>query len=203
VKKTNLVTLAALGLTCLIWTVGARATEAGDWLVRAGVNNVDPQSNNSDVVEVDSAASLVFDVTYMFSKHGAVELLASAPFNHDIRLLDGTKVGETDHLPPTLSVQYHFVPDSRWRPYVGIGINWTLFFNEDTKGPLNESDLDLDDSFGVAYQAGLDITLTDRWFLNADLRWMSISTDAKLDGEKLDTVSINPWVYGMNVGYRF
>src|SRR5690606_18520805 len=113
------------------------------------------------------------------------------------------KVGETKHLPPTVSLQYHFAPAAKFRPYVGVGVNYTLFFSEDTQGALAGSKLELDPSFGLAAQLGADIALNDDWFVNLDLRWVDIDTDATLDGASLGSVAIDPVVFGLSIGRRF
>ena len=178
--------------------------EAGDWIVRVGAGTVDPKSNNGAVVSVDAGTTLVFNGTYMFTDNLGLELLAAAPFSHDITLATGgAKVGETKQLPPTLSLQYHFVTDSAWSPYVGAGLNYTLFFDEETVGPLAGSSLDLDPSFGIATQAGIDYALSDTKLINFDVRWMKIETDADLDGVFLETVEIDPLVYSLTFGWRF
>ncbi len=195
------VAMVALGVTG-VWP--AQAFEAGDWIVRAGAKRVDPKSDNNDVVNVADDTQFTFDVTYMFTDHFGLELLAAAPFSHDIRLNDGgTTVGSTDHLPPTLSAQYHFNPSGRFQPYVGLGLNWTLFFSEDTTGPLAGADLSLDNSLGLAAQVGFDVAVNDNWLVNFDLRWIDIDTDATVDGDDLGTVEIDPTVIGINFGYRF
>lgn len=179
------------------------AHDAGDKLFRVGVTTVDPKSNNNPTVDVDSGTTLTFNGTWFYSENWGIELLAALPFSHDIELKDGTKVGETDHLPPTLSLQYHFIPDGKFQPYVGAGVNMTLFFDEDLSGPLAGSDLDLDTSFGLAAQVGVDIELNDKWLLNFDVRWIDISTEAEVDGTSIGDVDIEPLVYGINIGYRF
>ena len=88
-------------------------------------------------------------------------------------------IAEVDHLPPTLSLQYHFNPDGRFRPYIGAGLNYTTFSNEDTKGALAGSDLELDDSWGAAGQIGADVGLNDNWFLNLAVRYIDIDSDAR------------------------
>lgn len=181
----------------------AIAFEPGDWLIRAGVTNVDPKSNNHEIVSVDSAASLSLNFTYMMTDVWAVEVLAAYPFEHDIYLVDGPKVGSTKHLPPTVSLQYHFMPTSKFQPYVGVGINYTNFFSEKTTGPLTGSNLSLGDSWGLAGQIGFDVMIGDNWFLNLDARYMNIETKAKLDGTSIGTVKIDPMVYGGHVGFRF
>ena len=181
----------------------AAAAEAGDWTFRAGPYLVAPKSDNSDIVSVDDGYSLGFTLSYNYSDSWAVELLAATPFSHDINLNGGGKVAETKHLPPTLSIQYHWVNETAFRPYVGLGLNYTTFFDESTEGALAGSDLSLDDSFGFASQLGANFMLNDRWDLNIDIRWINIETDATLDGADIGTVEIDPVVGGINLGYRF
>jgi outer membrane protein len=155
-------------------------------------------------VSVDSGQSLTFTATYMLSPHLGVELLAAWPFSHDITLnADGSKVAETKHLPPTLSLQYHFLPDGRIRPYVGAGLNATIFFDEKTTGALEGANLSLDDSFGAAAQLGVDFALSGDWMLNVDARWIDIDTDARLDGVGIGSVAIDPYAFGISIGRRF
>ena len=182
----------------------AQAYEKGDWLVRVGGGMVDPNSSNGDVVSVDSGTSLVFNGTYFLSPNLGLEVLAALPFSHDIKLLDGTKVGETKHLPPTVSLQYHFNTDAAFRPYVGGGLNYTLFFDEKLSGPLDGNTLKLDPSFGFAAQIGADLDLSDSMFLNFDVRWINIETDASIPEAALDfKVEIDPMVYSLTLGWRF
>ena len=181
----------------------AQAYEAGNWLLKVGVADVIPKSNNSDIVDVTSAFSLTLDVTYMLTPNWGVDLLAAWPFTHDIELKDGTTVGQTKQLPPTLSLQYHFLPQNNIRPYLGLGVNYTFFFDEETSGPLRRQSLSLGSSWGLAAEVGVDISINDDWFFNADLRYMDIDTDAKLDGANLTTVNIDPVVVGISIGRRF
>lgn len=182
----------------------ASAYESGDWLVRVGAGHVDPKSSNGDIAKVDSGTSLVFNGTYFYSPNFAVEVLAALPFSHDIKLADGgTKVGEAKHLPPTVSLQYHFDTQSAFKPYVGAGLNYTLFFDESTTGPLEGLDLDLDASFGLAAQVGANFDYSDTMFVNFDVRWIDINTDAELDGSELEEVEIDPIVYSLTIGWRF
>jgi outer membrane protein len=212
--KSSKYLLAAGALLALVASP-ALAYEAGTWVLRAGVGVVAPDSDNlvidsETVIDVDDGTSLTLMGTYMFSRHWAFDILASWPFNHDIKL-GGTKIAETDHLPPTFSMQYHFLPDSTIQPYVGAGINYTTFFSTDVEQVLTDltgvTDIDLDDSFGFALQLGADWTFGNRWLLNVDLRWIDIESDLTAsDGaisEEVGTVKIDPWVYSINVGYTF
>jgi outer membrane protein len=187
----------------LALAAGPAFADAGDWDLKAGPYLVSPKSDNSDIVSVDDGVSLGFSVSYAFTDNWAFEVLAATPFSHDINLVGGDKVAEVKHLPPTFSLQYHWINDSAFRPYVGFGLNYTTFFDESTSGALDGVDLSLDDSFGFAAQLGGNFELNERWFLNLDLRWINIETDAKLDGVDAGKVEIDPFVGGLNIGYRF
>ena len=187
----------------------AHAVEQGDWLLRFGVTMVSPDASSSgvvadDAVDVDDGTSVSVDFTYMMRENIGIEVLAAYPFSHDITL-NGTKIADTDQLPPTVSVQYHFQPKSNVRPYAGIGLNYTTFFSESitTEGTnAGLTSLSLDDSFGLALQAGLDFSLTDKWYLNLVLRYINIKTTAKTNVGDIN-VDINPWVYTLGVGTSF
>ena len=182
-KMTHLVLALVAGL--IIQPLTADASQ-GDWLVRAGVGVVDPKSDNlslsaTDEIQVDDGTSATIEGTYMFADHWGVELLAAWPFSHDVQLQSTggeSDVAEVEHLPPTLSLQYHFNPDGTFRPYIGAGLNYTTFMDEKTKGALAGTDLSLDDSWGMAGQVGLDYGLGENWFLNAAVRYIDIDSDA-------------------------
>jgi outer membrane protein len=199
--KTSHALLATLAVAAISST--AQAQETSQWIWRSGVHSVQPKSDNHDIVNVDASTMLTFNGTYLFAPNWGVEVLAALPFDHDINLNGGGKVAETKQLPPTLSVQYHFNPSGIVRPYVGAGLNYTLFFSEDTAGALSGSKLELDPSIGPAAQVGLDVSIGSTWFVNIDARWMDIDTDVKLDGESLGTVEVDPYAYGISIGRRF
>lgn len=181
----------------------AAAQDAGDWIVRTGFHSIEPKSRNHALVEVENQIGLTFTATYMLAPNWGVELLASLPFTHDITLNGAGVVAETDLLPPTLSAQYHFNPNGRVRPYVGAGLNYTVFSDERTWGALQGTKLELDPSFGPAAQLGVDIDVIPGWIINVDARWFDIDTDAKLDGADLGTIEIDPVAFGLSIGHRF
>lgn len=198
----TLVIVAAAAI--VVFSSTANAYEKGDWLLRVGVGNVDPKSSNGLVASVDSGTALVFNGTYFFTPNLGLEILAASPFSHDVKLAaDGTKVGEVKHLPPTFSLQYHFDTAGAFKPYAGAGINYTLFFDEKTTGPLAGTSLKLDDSVGLAAQLGADFDISERMFVNVDVRWIDIDTDAELDGAALEEVEIDPLVYSVTLGWSF
>ena len=194
-------------LTGIALSVGfagtAIAFEPGDWLVRVGASYVSPASDNHEVVSVESATSMTFNFSYMMTDVWALELLAAYPFKHDLELQDGAKVGSTKHLPPTLSIQYHFSPTSQLQPYVGFGINYTNFSSEKTTGLLEGTELSLGDSWGLAGQIGFDVLINDDWFFNLDARYIDIETKAILDDVSLGKVEVDPWIFGAHIGFRF
>ncbi|MCP5158020.1 MAG: outer membrane beta-barrel protein [Gammaproteobacteria bacterium] len=208
ILKSTMVAALAGGL----FTGAVQAYEAGNWLVRAGVWGIYPESDNLTfnvnrrtraTLDVDDGYSLGFNITYMVNPNIGIELLGAWPFKHDISMTGAGKVAETKQLPPTLFVQYHFMPSGTIHPYVGVGLNYTNFFSEKTKGALSGASLKLEDSWGAAGQLGIDIDVAPNWFVNADISYMNIETDAKVNGVGIGTVKINPWVVGLNVGTRF
>lgn len=196
-------TKGILALALLGASSAALAHEKGDWLLRVGGGSVDPKSNNGDVVDVDNGTSATISLGYMITEHWAVDVLAAWPFKHNINLKDGTRVASTKQLPPTVLMQYHFLPNADFQPYIGLGVNFTTFFDTDTTGPLAGTSLKLKDSWGLAGQVGLDWMWGDKWFFNLDAKYIDIETDAILDGVFLEKVEIDPMVYTASVGYRF
>ncbi|MGE0621187.1 MAG: OmpW family protein [Pseudomonadales bacterium] len=211
---------AIVAAVTTLWANAALATEAGDWLIRAGVSYIVPKSDNGTIpgdgdevpdiqVDVDDAAMLTFDGTYMITDNFGVELLAALPFEHDIYgRIDGVdgkvKLATVKHLPPTLSAVWRFNSDGQFQPYVGAGVNWTIFFDEQEKGPLDDPSvsLKLDDSWGLAGVVGVDVFLTDRMFINGNIRYMDIDSDVKVNGDKVVTAKVDPWVYAINIGWK-
>ncbi|UCC14425.1 MAG: OmpW family protein [Gammaproteobacteria bacterium] len=224
-----------LAAAIFIAAPAALAHEAGDFYVRVGGSNVDPDDPNGDIdltglepittgvqdINVDDAWSLTFTGSYQWTENWAVELLAAYPFEHDISVDTLGKVGSTKHLPPTLSLQYHFLPKGKFQPYVGAGVNYSIFFDDGAEGLVDEvgGDVEIEDnSFGLAGQVGFDYMFNDKWFVNLDFRYISIETKAKVTlpalqdsdigldfpgGTIKEDVDINPWVYGVNIGYKF
>lgn len=190
----------------MVATANCMAYESGDMIVRVGAANVDPHTSNDTSVpglDVDDNTQLGITGTYMLTDNIGIELLAATPFKHDITL-NGAKVGETKHLPPTLTLQYYPMDSSSaLQPYVGLGINYTAFFSESTTGALAGTNLELDSSWGLAGQLGIDYTINDQWLLNAAVWKMDINTDVNVNGSNLGELEIDPMVYMMSVGYTF
>jgi len=188
----------------------ATAAQAGDWLLKVGATQVRPGSDNGDVLggtvdlDVDDNIQPGISLTWMATDRIGIELLGALPFEHDISSHAlGGRIATTKHLPPTLSVQYHFLPAAAVQPYVGVGVNYTRFFGTDTTGALNGSRLVLDDSFGLAGQVGVQVPVNDGWFINADVRYIDIDTDVHLNSSRIGTANIDPWVTTVGFGLAF
>ncbi len=240
--------LLAAAVVSVAAAMPAVAQEAGDWQFRLGLGYIATDTGNDDLVfsgmpldtfniDVDDQLGVVFDLTYFLSPNWGIELLASTPYTHDI---DGAgalaglgKIGETKHLPPTLSLQYHFSPGQKFRPYVGAGLNYTLFVDDSTNQGLHDgvvatangalgtnfsggnTNLSIDESFGAAFQAGLDVDLSEKWFLNLNVRYIMIDVDAGLRTSTFDPAGneqlffsrletdIDPFIYSTQLGFRF
>ncbi|HSP32300.1 MAG TPA: OmpW family outer membrane protein [Halomonas sp.] len=200
--------LLTTGLAVATLSVSSQAFAygAGDFFTRVGVAKVAPTSDNGSLasgalsVDVQDKTDFAFTLGYRFHDKVGVEVLAALPFEHDIHL-NGDNIASTKHLPPTLTLQYYPLggTQSRVQPYVGAGINYTHFSDED----LAIGDLDLNDSWGAAGQVGIDLLIDDNWALNAAAWYIDIDTDASVNGASAGTVEIDPLVVMAGLGYRF
>ncbi|ODV25528.1 MAG: hypothetical protein ABT19_03605 [Rhodanobacter sp. SCN 68-63] len=200
----------ALALTAVALALGtasaACAADTFPWVLRVGVHTVNPKSNNGTLAgmkaTVESDTTPTFSLEYMFDRNWGVDVLASLPFKHTVRL-DGVSAATTRQLPPTIGVNYHFMPDAMVSPFVGAGLNYTRFFETRGVGPLQGAHVSIANSFGAAAHAGLDLRINDRWLVTADVRWISIAGDVKANGSKVGKANIDPLAYGLSIGYRF
>ena len=221
-NKTLTTALALLSFNAL-------AVEQGDWMLHLRAINVAPNDDSSMIrvdgtgvagtgVNVDDNMSLDISLGYMFTDNWAVELLADLSSKHSVSsqglaglgVPNGTDVVDTNVLPPTLFLQYQFNPKGKVRPYAGVGLNYTLFFNDELTGPaqavLGASKLDIDSSVGVAAQLGIDWELKNNWSFNIDVKYIQIDTEATFDtaiGRASVDIDINPTVFGIGFGKTF
>lgn len=198
----TLVSALALGAAALALTAPAHAQSQGDWTVGIGVANANPKSNNGTLAggaaTVGDDTQLSLTAEYFPWDNIGIELLAASPFEHQISI-NGAGVGSTKHLPPTLSVNYHFPTQGVIKPFVGLGVNYTTFFEE--ASPLGT--LELDDSVGLAASIGADWQISDRGAIRLNVRYIDISTDATLNGAAIGTAEIDPVVVGVSYVHRF
>ncbi len=205
--------LVIAGLSVLSSTpMAALAYESGDMILRVGAAQVQPQNKYESYfssakygvghIGVNKDTQLNINAVYMLTNNIGVELLLASPFTHKITMMN-IELGETKQLPPTLSVQYYMNNSSIVTPYVGAGINYTIFYNEnlDYFGIKN---IELKNSIGLALQAGIDIDLGKNWGLNVDLRQIDIDTEVKSahSANGID-VYVDPLVYSLTALYKF
>lgn len=206
-------------IVCFLFASFAFSGE-GEWLFRGRLISVAPNDDSTEIlttgteVTVDDAVVPEIDLTYMFNENWGLEVIA-ATSPHDLSTvngaLGGADAGEVWALPPTFTLQYHFGYKQSIDFYAGLGLNYTLFhsydLSDDLEG-LGVGDIDFDDSFGLAANLGADFKITDKWFINIDMKYIDINTTADLElatGGVLASVDvdINPWVVGIGGGFRF
>ncbi len=147
------------------------------------------------------------DISYYFTDNIAAELILGTTYaNIDAAgSIDALgKVGKTWLLPPTLTLQYHFTDFGAFKPYVGAGVNYTLFYNQSGKGAF--SDLDVENEFGAALQVGFDYMVDEHWGVNFDVKKLFLEPEWKvnLDGAPLSgKAKLDPWLIGTGITYRF
>ena len=196
-KKVSLLVAAVL------LAPSAFAHQAGDILVRGGAVMVSPSNDSSNTLDVQSDTQLGLTFSYMLTDNWGVELLAATPFSHSVHS-DGGEVAKVKHLPPSLMAQYYFGnAQSKVRPYVGAGINYTFFFDEEGRNGLDGANVEADDSWGLAAQAGLDMAVTENLFVNGSIWYMDIDTDVTVNGGPAIKTSIDPIGLMVGLGYRF
>lgn len=206
--RTILVSALALAAT------PALAQSTGTWTIGIGAHNVAAKSNNGTLtatplgnlrMDVGNNVRPTITAEYFLKDNLGVEVLAALPFQHDIDVAGVGKVGSTKHLPPTVSLQYHF-GQGKLRPFVGAGVNYTRFFSTGTEGPIAGTSLSLSDSWGLAGHVGIDFKLGEKAALRVDYRTIDIDTKVKLNGANLgtrNTVNIDPSVYGVAYVFAF
>jgi outer membrane protein len=196
---------AAIGTASSIG--GNAMAQETPWLVRVRAVHLDTAGKSdpvggagaSDRLTVSSKTIPEFDVSYFFTPNLAAELVLTYPQKHDVAL-DGQKIGTFKHLPPTLLLQYHFVPDAPLKPYVGAGVNYTTMSKVNLLGGAASLE---HDSVGLALQAGADYAIDKKWSLNFDLKKLQIRSDVYIGGAKASRVKVDPLMLGVGVGYRF
>ncbi|ANK83230.1 MAG: hypothetical protein TEF_02435 [Rhizobiales bacterium NRL2] len=195
--------------------------EAGDLLVRFRGIAVTPTGESGGVQPAFPGGSLTartsvtpeFDFTYFVTDNIAAELIL-ATSRHQIKgqgaLAGVGNAADVWLLPPTLTLQYHFNPGGEFRPYLGAGLNYTVFYNEAANSNLvravGATSVDATNSLGWALQAGMDYDLGGNWVLNLDVKYINLDTNVKLTtgaGIQRTELNIDPLIIGLGLGYRF
>lgn len=211
--------VAVAALLSAVSVGSAHAHEANEIFFRVGLASVQPDSDSGTVlgggVSVKDDTGLAFSGTYFVNKHFGVEVLAALPFEHDIEgtgALKGVDIGSTKHLPPTVTLQYYPFDSETVQPYVGLGFNYTSFFDTKASKTLatalnGKTNLSLDYSTGLAYQLGADWKVSDKIYINTALWKIDIDTKAHIDvnGSRAANVGvqIDPLVVMVGLGFAY
>ena len=196
----NKTLLAALAATTALATPLAAQAQDGPFLVRLRAVHLDSANKDSTGLDLSVNNKVIpeLDLSYFFTPQIAAELILTYPQKHTLKSA-GTEIGSLKHLPPTLTVQYHFTQLGTVKPYLGAGVNYTRF--SAVKLPAG---VDIErNSFGLAMQAGLDVAVAKNVYLNFDVKKVQIRTDVSSGGTTLGTFKVDPLLVGVGVGYRF
>jgi outer membrane protein len=212
-KIRNIIFVAALAVSSSTF---ATETAQTPWLIRARAIDVVPYPSSAtlDLIggTVDSISTQVvpeLDFSYFFTSNISAELILatshhSVAANHTV--LEHVDLGSANVLPPTLTLQYHFLQDYKFRPYLGAGINYTYFYNiKHGSNPAVEN-ISYENTFGPALQVGADYAINDHWLINVDVKKVYMTPDVDVTtvlGKISPTVHINPAIFGVGIGYRF
>lgn len=190
----------------------AAMAEKGDFLVRVRALWMDNADKSeaipalgvpSDAIHVDNKVFPEVDFSYFLTKNLALELILTYPQSLDVSLL-GVDIGSVKALPPTLTLQYHFMPDQKIRPYVGAGINYTIFTDKDLFVPGVNIPLQTEsDSFGGALQVGADFEVAKDMFINVDLKKVWIDSDLTALGVRVSSIDVDPLLLSVGLGWKF
>lgn len=180
----------------------ALAQSAGDLTIGLGAALVAPKDDNGTLggaaATVDDSTRPSITVEYFIRDNLGIELLGALPFKHGINL-NGAHIGETKHLPPTVTLNWHFPTGGALKPFVGIGLNYTAFFEERSSAGV----LKIEDSFGASAHLGADWALDDKGAVRFDLRYIDIDSDVTLNGAPIGKVEVDPLVAGISYVMKF
>lgn len=195
----------------------SKSNEFKRWQVRLRAVGVAPDESASigiigGDVAISNALIPELDFTYFFTENFAAELILGTA-KHDVQAINtaagNVNLGSVWLLPPTLTAQYHFYTSDKkvFKPYIGAGVNYTLFYNVKSG---DVADVSYDNALGYAAQLGFDLMLDETFFINVDVKRLFLSTDVSVDASNLAPgliipaeVDINPWLVGVGVGMKF
>jgi outer membrane protein len=193
---------AGLLVAGLVVAAGAQAGQ-GNWVTRVRATYLDFNNGQNSlpvVVKADSRLIPEVDFSYYLTDNVSTELVLTYPQKVDISV-NGNAAGSVKALPPTLLAQYHFgAADAAFSPYVGAGLNLTLF---SSRSVLNGGAHISKSSVGVAGQVGADFALSGAWSLNVDLKYVMMDTSVYVGTTKAGKLGLDPWVASVGIGYRF
>jgi len=200
-------TVAAILALAAFGVASQAMAQQSPWQIRARAVHINPADKSdpvggagaADQITVSNKTIPEVDITYFLTPNIAAELILTYPQKHKV-YLSGTNIGTFKHLPPTLTLQYHFTPAAQVSPYVGAGVNYTRIGSVNLLG--GAADLE-NHSFGLALQAGVDFKIDKNWSINLDVKKVQIRSDVTAGGAKVSAVKVDPVLIGVGLGYRF
>lgn len=197
--KKQLIVIAALAAMGM----GVAQAQQSPWMIRARAVNLDMANKDQTAagleLSVNNKTIPEIDISYFITKNIAAELILTVPQEQKVYAA-GTQIGTFKHLPPTLTLQYHFTDLGAYKPYVGAGLNYTAINKESIAGgaaTLSGS------SWGPAFQVGVDFPIDKNWSINVDVKKIYIKSNVYLGGVDQGYLKLDPVAVGVGVGYRF
>ncbi len=204
-KNVSALAAIALALTSLT-AAAAPGNDAGNWLVRGRVLHL--ASANGDTtglgLSINDKTFPEVDISYFLTPNVATELILTYPQKHTL-YSNGSEIGSLKHLPPTLLLQYHVTGLGGFRPYAGLGLNFTNF-SDVQFAPAVVTALHPNvkrTSYGLAVQVGVDVPLGGGWLLNADLKKVKLATDVYSGSATAGKFTVDPVLFSIGAGLRF
>lgn len=191
---------AVAAFAAFAFAAPASAQILDNFQIKVGVSGILPDESG-DPIDVDISDEWVpsLQIEYFFNDNVSAELLCCVA-THDVATTGGLDLGEVTHFPPTLTLKYRWTNFGQVEPYVGAGVNYTAFIDDEPPAGMT---IDYDESFGLAVQAGFDYRIDEHWGVNFDVRYVDIGTDVTINNSIEDSVDINPWIISTSVAYRF
>jgi outer membrane protein len=180
--------------------------DEGPWLVRVRALHLDSANKDSTGLglSINNKTFPEVDFSYFIAPNIAAELILTYPQKQTI-YSNGTEIGSLKHLPPTLTLQYHFNPTGTVRPYVGAGVNYTNFSSVEFAPAVNTALKPgiKHNSFGAAFQVGADVEISKGTYLNFDLKKVNLGTTVYSNGASAGKFKVNPTLASIGLGWRF
>jgi outer membrane protein len=191
---------AVAAFAALAFAAPANAEILDNFQIKVGVSGILPDESGDPIdVEISDEWVPSLQIEYFFNDNVSAELLCCVA-THDVATTGGLDLGEVTHFPPTLTLKYRWTNFGQVEPYVGAGVNYTAFIDDEPPAGMT---IDYDESFGLAVQAGFDYRIDEHWGVNFDVRYVEIGTDVTINNSIEDSVDINPWIISTSVAYRF
>ena len=203
--------VAAMAVVASLAPVAAQAQSSSEnpWMVRVRAAYLDWTNGQTETVQSANLTAQKqtipeFDVSYFFTKNIAAELVLTYPQTVTINA-GSNSIGTVKALPPSLVLQYHFTDFGAFKPYLGAGVNYTIFSNRNNLW-LGGNQYTVDSSsFGAVGQVGMDYMLDKNWGLNVDVKYISMNTNVSSvsTGTSVGKLNLSPWTPAVGVTYKF